>query len=408
MGKAAMMTESRKKIIVTVVVAVLCIFVGYIVHSAQSHNFEGREHAKVAFVLDGDEGASYSHNFVRAANAVEAAYGESVDVEVRFNVPYDKSREVFEELAQSGYAIVFSNSYEYGEYAKQVAAEYPGTQFCAATCDNANATPIQTNYHTFMGEIYQGRYETGKVAGMKLNEMIASGEVDPDEAWVGYVAAYPYAEVISGYTAFFLGVRSECPQARMKVKYINTWGSYGLEMRAATELIDGGCVIISQHSNTIAPAIACEEASVRHSVYHIGYNQDMAEIAPTVALVGTRIDWSPYCVSAVQAVLENKRIEDVVKGHVHGNDVGAGFEEGWVTVLTLNTALAPQGCKAMVDATVASLAAGTGHVFLGDYLGVDPVDATDTWNLNTEYHENENSSAPTFHYVLQDVIEIEE
>jgi len=97
-----------------------------------------------------------------------------------------------------------------------------------------------------------------------------------------------------------------------------------------------------------------------------------------------------------------------VKGHVHGNDIGAGFEEDWVTVLMLNTALAPQGCKAMVDATVASLAAGTCHVFLGDYLGVDPVDSADTWNLNTEYHENESSSAPTFHYVLQDVIVIEE
>jgi basic membrane protein A len=313
---------------------------------------------------------------------------------------------VLEELAQLGCAIVFSNSYGYGEDAKQVAAEYPDTQFCEATCDNANDTPIVSNYHTFMGEIYEGRYVTGKIAGMKLNEMIESGQIDADDVWVGYVGAYPYAEVISGYTAFFLGVRSECPQARMRVQYTNTWGSYGLEMRAAKELINKGCVIIAQHTNTIAPAIACEEASTKHPVYHIGYNQDMVEIAPTVSIIGTRINWTPYCVGAVQAMFENKKIEDVVEGHVHGNDMGAGFKEDWVTMLTLNTAIAPKGSEAMIDTTVASLSAGTCPVFVGDYIGIDPVDKTDTWDLRTEYHENESSSAPTFHYVLQDVISV--
>ena len=400
------MADALKKVLACAVAAILCIAVAFAVSAAQSSENAGRDHVKVGFVLDGDESAPYSHNFVRAANAIEAAYGDSVDVEVRFNVPYEKSREVFDELAEAGFALVFSNSYEYGEYAKQAAAEHPATQFCEATCDNANDAPVLANYHTFMGEIYEGRYVTGKVAGMKLAEMIDAGQVDADEAWVGYVAAYPYAEVISGYTAFFLGVRSECPQARMKVKYTNTWGSYGLEMQAAKALIDGGCVIISQHSNTIAPAIACEEASVEHPVYHIGYNQDMVEIAPTVSLIGTRINWTPYCVGAVQAVLDNKRIEDAVRGHVHGNDEGAGFKEDWVTVLTLNTAIAPTGCQAMVDETVAALSAGKCPVFVGDYIGIDPVDADDVWDLRTEYHENESSSAPTFHYVLQDVIEV--
>ena len=406
MGKAAMMSDAQKNILVAAVTAVLCILVGFAVHMVQSQEYVGRDHVKVGFVLDGDESAPYSYNFVRAANAIESAYDDRVEVDIRYNVPYDKSREVFEDLAQSGCAIVFSNSYEYGTYAKQVAADYPGVQFCEATCDNANAEPVVANYHTFMGEIYEGRYVTGKVAGMKLREMVESGQIDADEAWVGYVAAYPYPEVISGYTAFLLGVRSECPQARMKVKYTNTWGSYGLEMQAAKQLIDGGCTIISQHSNTIAPAIACEEASAGRPVYHVGYNQDMVDIAPTVSLVGTRINWTPYCVSAVQAVLDNKRIEDVVRGNVHGNDEGAGFKEGWVEILTLNTAIAPQGCAAMIEAAVASLSAGKTSVFVGDYLGVDPFDASDTWDLNKEYHENENSSAPTFHYVLQDVIEV--
>ena len=404
MGKVGAMSDAQKRIVVTAVVAILCILVAFGIHSIQSQNNGTLEHVKVGFVLDGDESSPYSYNFIRAAKAVETKYGDRVDVEVRYNVTHEAGRETLEELARSGCAIVFTNSYGYGEDAKLVAAEHPDTQFCAATCDNANTEPILSNYHTFMGEVYEGRFVTGKVAGMKLREMIESGEVDADEAWVGYVGAYPYAEVISGYTAFFLGVRSECPQARMKVEYTGTWGSYGLEMHAAKKLIDAGCSIIAQHTNTIAPAIACEEASSKRSVYHIGYNQDMVDIAPTVSIVGTRINWTPYCLGAVNAVLDHKQIEKVVKGHVHGNDMGAGFKEDWVTMLTLNSAIAPQGSAAMIEKTVASLSAGSCPVFLGDYIGMDPFDESDTWNLNTEYHENENSSAPTFHYVLQDVI----
>ena len=404
MVKAAKMSDSSKRILVTVIACVACIAVAFLANMALSQQSTGRDHVKVGVVLDGDKSSPYSHNFVAAVEAVEATYGERVEIDVRYNVPYEDSREVFEELAQSGCSIVFSNSYGYGEYAKAVAQEHPDTQFCAATCDNANTAPVLSNYHTFMGEIYEGRYVTGKVAGMKLQEMIDNGEISADEAWVGYVAAYPYAEVISGYTAFFLGVRSECPQARMKVKYINTWGNYGLELKAAKDLIDGGCVIIGQHTNTIAPAIACEEASVSHPVYHIGYNKDMVDVAPTVSLVGTRINWMPYFVGAVGAVLDNKRIEEAVKGHVHGNDMGAGFKEDWVTVLTLNKAIAPAGSEEMIQKTEQSLSAGSCPVFLGDYVGVDPVDASDTWDLRTEYRENESSSAPTYHYVLKDVV----
>ena len=401
------MSDARKKVLATVITAIACIAVGLCVYLVQSQSHSARDHVKVGFVLDGDESTPYSYNFIRAIDAIESAYGERVEVVARYNVPHEKGREVIEEFADSGCHMVFTCSYEYGEAAKQLAAEYPDVQFCAATCDNANAEPVLDNYHTFMGEIYEGRYVTGKVAGMKLNEMVESGQVDPDEVWVGFVGAYPIAEVISGYTAFYLGVHSECPQARMKVKYTNTWGSYGLEMKAAKELINEGCVIISQHTNTIAPAIACEETSVDHPVYHIGYNQDMVDIAPTVSLVGTRINWTPYCLGAVKAALDDRRIEDAVRGNVHGNDMGAGFREDWVSILTLNSAIAPRGAKAMVESTEASLSAGTCPVFIGDFIGVDPVDATDTWDLRTEYRENEFSSAPTFHYVLQDVIIVE-
>ncbi len=401
------MSDAQKKVLVTAITAALCVFLAFCVYTFQNPGTLGRDHVKVGFILDGDEGATYSHNFIRAMNALEAEYGDRVDFEVRYNVPSDKGREVTEELVNSGCAILFLNSSDYAEDAKQVAAEHPDTQFCTATADNANSTPIAPNYHTFMGEIYEGRYVTGKIAGMKLNEMIESGQINADEAWVGFVGAYPVSQVISGYTSFFLGVRSECPHARMRVKYTNTWNSYGLEMRAAKELIDKGCAIIAQHSDTIAPAIACEEASVGHPVYHIGYNQDMVEIAPSVSIVGTRINWTPYCIGAVKAVLENRKIEETVKGNVHGNDMGAGFKEDWVTMLSLNAAIAPKGSESVIDTTVSSLSAGTCPVFVGDYIGIDPVDKSDVWDLHTEYHENAQSSAPTFHYVLQDVIVVE-
>ncbi|MCR4837539.1 MAG: BMP family ABC transporter substrate-binding protein [Eubacterium sp.] len=139
---------------------------------------------------------------------------------------------------------------------KKYAGLHPEIQFCEATAPDANdenGDPVYENYHTFMGEIYQGRYISGVVAGMKLKELLDQGILRPEEAKVGYVAAYSSAEVISGYTAFFLGVRSIVPEAVMEVKYTNTWSNYNIEKQCADELIDRGCVIISQHSDTTGP-----------------------------------------------------------------------------------------------------------------------------------------------------------
>ena len=152
------------------------------------------------------------------------------------------------------------------------------------------------NYHTFMGTIYQGRYISGIVTGMKLRELIEQKKLTPAQAKIGYVAAFPYAEVISGYTAFFLGVRSVVSEAVMTVSYTNTWSNTTTERKLAEKLIDEGCVIIAQHSDTTGPATACETASTRDGklVFHVGYNQTMTDVAPTTSLVSTRINWTPY------------------------------------------------------------------------------------------------------------------
>ena len=401
------MNKEKGRLLWVVFACVLSIGVFFVGFQISNANARGRDLVRVGFVLDGDESTPYSANFIRAIDELELQYGEHITVTIRSNVPYEDTEAVLCELCGMGCDIIFTNSYGYGEVAKRVAAEFPDIEFCEATCDNANREPLVKNYHTFMGEIYQGRYVAGLVAGLKLQEMIDAGQILPEEAWIGYVGAYPYAEVISGYTAFFLGARQTCPTARMRVKYTNTWTSYALEKEYARDLIAEGCVIISQHSDTIGPAAVCEAADEAHPVYHVGYNQDMIDVAPTTSLIGSRIDWSPYICGAVGAVLNERPIESVISGNVHGNDIGAGFREGWVKMLQLNPAIAPAGSEELIRRTIEEIEAGRCHVFQGDYLGVNPDDPADTWDLHEEYRENADASAPSFHYVLQDVIVLE-
>ena len=400
------MSKDKRNILCAVIAAVLALSLFYAYHYVQTVTKGKKDHVKVGFIYDGDASTPYSANFIRATNKVRTEFGEKAEITEKFNVPYEDAQQVIEELVNDGCDIIFTNSYGYGETAKKMAEKHSDIQFCEATCDNANDDPKLSNYHTFMGEIYQGRYISGMVAGAKLKEMIDEGVITSDQAVVGFVAAYPVAEVISGYTAFLMGVRSQCPSAVMRVKYINTWNSYSLEKDAAQQLIKEGCVIISHHSNTVGSAIACENSDMPYPVYHVGYNQDMMDFAPTTALVSCRIEWSEYIVSAVQAVLDNDKIESAVSGKVNGYDVSGGMKEGWVKMLEINSAIAAKGSEKLVKDAIKDMNKGRIHVFMGDYIGVDPEDPDDTYDLRKEYVENEKSSAPTFHYVLKDVITI--
>lgn len=362
---------------------------------------------KVGFVYIGDASTPYTSNFLKAQEAIEEQFGESVETIAKYNIAEGEEEGALQELIDAGCELIFTTSYGYGETVKRLAEEYPDIQFCQATCSNANEEPLLENYHTYMGAIYQGRYVSGVVAGMKLQELIDEGTITTDEAKIGYVGAYPFAEVISGYTAFFLGVRSVVPEVRMTVKYTNSWSNYKLEKDYARELIDEGCVIISQHSDTAGPAVACEETDALRRVYHVGYNESMTEIAPTTSLIACRINWEPYMAAAVQAVLLDKDIESFVDGNVNGNDVGGGFKQDWVQMLELNKLIAAKGTQDKIDELLKEFRQGKVSVFYGDYIGVDPDDETDQYDLNKEYIENATSSAPTFHYVLRDVITIE-
>ena len=368
----------------------------------------GKDHLKVGFIYDNDESTAYTYNFSLAKDALEKKYGEKVEILTCSNVLDDEMEEPLRELAGEGCDIIFFNGYS--EKVMELAPEYPATEFCQASYMDMSGVTVPENYHTFKGEAYQGRYTSGIAAGMKIKQMITEGVISGDQAVVGFVAAFPNAEVISGYTAFLMGVRSVVPQAVMKVSYTGTWSSYAREKSAAEDLIDEGCVIISQHTDTIGPAIACEEASEKKTkVYFVGWSQSMSEVAPGTSLVTARICWEPYVLSAVDSLMMNKKIEAGISGNVHGNDAFAGFDKGWVEMIDLNLPVAAPGTQEAMDAAIERFKRGeTDFVFKGEYTGISQSDPSKTIDLRNGYVENENTSHPLFDYILSDVITIVE
>lgn len=402
------MKNEKSGILLTVLTSFLVLLVFVSIRMSGDWPGTERERVTAGFIYVGDESTPYTANFMRAAEDLRTRYGSRIRILERFNVAYDDPSTVIRELAEEKCDIIFANSYGYGEAMKKMAEQYPKIQFCQATCEDANLEPVLSNYHNFMGEIYEGVYVTGCVAGRKLQEMIDEGTIGEDEAILGYVGAFPVAEVISGYTAFFLGARTECPSARMKVAYTGTWSNYMQEVDCAEKLIEGGCVVICQDTDTTGPAVACENAERPYPVIHVSYNQDMISVAPTTSLTGCRINWSPYICSAVDAVFRDIPIEENMEAHINGNDAGAGFSGGWVEMLELNRVIAPKGGEQLIRETIEAFEKGKVHVFQGEYSGKDPLDPLDTIDLRTEYKENSKGSAPAFHYVLDDVIEVME
>ena len=401
------MTLERKRRYLSTLFSVLAVLAAAMVINLFMESKQINRTIKVGFIYVGDSSDAYTNNFLKAQMAVENEYGAQTELIAKYNVSEDGVEEVLKELVEEKCDMIFATSYGYGEKTKEYASKYPDIEFCQATCSNANEEPVLDNYHTYMGAIYQGRYIAGVAGGMKLKELIDRNVITPEQAKIGYIAAYPYAEVISGYTAFFLGVRSVVPEAVMTVRYTNSWGSYKLEKEYAKEMIENGCVLISQHSDTAGPAVACEETDRTQVVYYVSYNDSMQDVAPTTYLTGSKINWTPYMLGAVKAVLEDKDIEDCVEGNVNGNDIGAGFENDWVKMLPINELSAAEGTRECIDELIEEFKKGEIKVFKGDYIGVNPYDSSDTIDLRDGYNENEKSSAPTFSYILKDVITVE-
>ena len=360
---------------------------------------------RVGFIYSEDESTPYTANFVQAQRVMEEKYGSRVEVLSRSNVLSRDAEQPVLDLIRSGCRLLFINMDT--EIPVTLAREYPDVTFCQVSLPDVSIEGTPENYHTFNGEIYQARYVSGIAAGMKLRQMLDSGAILPADALVGYVGANPSTEVVSGYTAFLLGVHSVAPEASMRVRYTGSWSNFNVEKETARELIEEGCIIIAQHVNTAAPAIVCEEATAAgRNVYHVGYHQSMMDVAPSCALVSIRTNWAPYILETVNAVLTNQNIESTVAGHVHGRDMSAGFESGWVELLDLNRLIAAEGTQEKIDKAIDGLKKGRIRVFSGSYTGVNPRNPSDTIDLRTEYLENQNSSLPSFGYIL-DCITVE-
>ena len=367
---------------------------------------EDEKVVSVGFIFSEDESTPYTFNFAQTQYRLEETFGSQVKIFTMSNVPGRDSEEPIRELVRKGCQIIFINLDT--DTPLSLAREFPAVQFCQVSLPTISLEGAPANYHTFNGEIYEARYASGVAAGLKLRSLLDQGELSPAQAIVGYVGANGSSEVVSGMTAFLLGVRSVAPEAVMRVRYTGSWSNYNREKVCTRQLIEEGCVIIAQHVNTIAPAVACEQAAAEGwRVYHVGYHQSMLDVAPTTSLISIRTNWVPYVTGAVQAVLQHQVIEKAVGGHVHGNDVSAGFAQDWVQLLELNDFAAAPGTQEKLNQVVKDFCRGRIDVFRGPYTGVNAANPKDTVDLNQGYTEHKNSSQPSFCYILKDVITVE-
>ncbi|MBQ6504790.1 MAG: BMP family ABC transporter substrate-binding protein [Flexilinea sp.] len=360
---------------------------------------------RVGFLSENDEMTVNTNNFIQSRNTLEKEFQEHVEIFTKANVGNDQTEEALMELVHSGCNIIFANT---RSNAVRVAARNnPDVQFCQISNAVAVNSKGGDNFHTFNARSFEAHYAGGVVAGLKLRELIDSGVITADEALVGYVGSYQTAEVISGFTSFYLGVHSVVPEALMRVRFSQALSNFLVEKNIAKELIDEGCVIIAQNSGTTGPAAACQDAAGKKTVFHVGFNQNMIDIAPSVSLVSPRINWDPYISGAVQAVMNNMPIEEVVSGNVNGNDVWAGFDQGWLEMLELNDNVVSKGTVTEVNRVIEAIKKGQIEVFKGSFIGENPDDPRIVTDLRWGYPENRSSSKPNFHYLLRDLITVE-
>ena len=354
---------------------------------------------KVGFIFLHDENSTYDLNFINGAKEAAETLGLSEDqVVLKTNVP--EGQECYDaaaELADSGCTVVFADSFGHEDYMIQAAKEFPEVQFCHATGTKAHTEGLD-NYHNAFASIYEGRFLAGVAAGMKLNEMIEAGDITAEEAKIGYVGAYTYAEVISGYTSFFLGARSICESATMEVTFTGSWYDETAEKEAANKLIADKCVLISQHADSMGAPTACEAAGVPD----VSYNGSTESVGPNTFIVSSRINWAPYFEHMITNAAAGEPIEADWTGTI---------ETGSVELTAVNENVAAEGTQEKIDEVKAGLEDGSIHVFDTAAFTVDgknldsyeaDVDTDADYTPDTEvisdgyFHESEFRSAPYF------------
>jgi len=364
---------------------------------------------KIGMICLHDENSTYDNNFIQALRQVQKDLGLSDDqVVIVTNIGEDSScYDAAVDLAKNkGCKVIFADSFGHESFMKQAAQEYPEVQFCHATGTSGKIANIE-NFHNAFASIYEGRYLAGIAAGLKLNEMIAAGKITAEQAVIGYVGAFTYAEVISGMTSFYLGARSVCPSATMKVRYTGSWYDQAKEQEAATALIEKDkCVLISQHADSLGAPTACELAGVPN----VSYNGSTYSAGETTFIVSSAINWAPY----FQYI-----IETVVKGEAIAPDWCGTIATNSVVLSGVNQDVAAEGTIEKINEAIKALEAGTLHVFdtanftvdgktLTEYLADVDGDYTGETNvIHDGYFDESNAvdfrSAPYFDIIIDGV-----
>lgn len=388
---------TMKKIVALFLALVLCLSV--VSFAAADTDYSN---VKLGVILLHDEDSTYDLNFINGVNEAVANLGLSEDqVIIKRNIP--EGNECYEaalELADEGCNVIFADSFGHETYLLDAAKEVEDVQFCHATGTMAHTEGL-ANFHNAFAAIYEGRYLAGIAAGMKLNEIKAAGNLKGEVPMMGYVGAFTYAEVISGYTSFYLGAKSVCPDVIMKVQFTGSWYDEKEEKAAAEALIAAGCDLISQHADSMGAPTACENAGIPD----VSYNGSTLASCPNTFIVSSRINWAPYFEYICTCVANGEAID---------TDWTGTIATGSVVLTDVNTAVAAEGTVEAIEAAKAAFIAGELNVYdtategfitvggaaLNSYIAdvdTDPAYTPDTEVVADGYfHESEYRSAPYF------------
>ena len=354
---------------------------------------------KLGVICLHDEDSTYDLNFINGVREAQKALGlADTQVIIKRNIPESNAcYEAARDLVDEGCNVIFANSFGHETHLLKAAKEFKSVQFCHATGTMAHTEKLP-NFHNAFASIYEGRYLAGVAAGMKLNQMIADGKITADQAKMGYVGAFTYAEVISGYTSFYLGAKSVCPSVTMDVQFTGSWYDENAERNTANALINGGCVLISQHADSMGAPSACEDKDVPN----VSYNGSTLEHCPDTFIVSSRINWAPY----FQYICEQR-----IKGETIATDWTGTIATGSVVLTDINTNVAAPGTAEEIAKITEELKNGTRHVFDTKNFTKDgaalttykaDVDTDDAFTPDTEviengvFFESKHRSAPYF------------
>ena len=380
--------------ILLAVVLVVCTFAAC--GGSKTDNGDDAKKLKVGFIFLHDENSTYDNNFMTGAE--EACKKMGVEILKKTDIPESNAcYDAAADLVDKGCTVIFADSFGHEDYMIKAAKEFTNVQFCHATGTKAHTEKL-SNYHNAFASIYEGRYLAGVAAGLKLNEMIAAGKFKAEEAKMGYVGAFTYAEVISGYTSFYLGAKSVCPTVTMEVQFTGSWYDEAAEKEAANTLIANGCKLISQHADSMGAPTACETAGVPN----VSYNGSTVSACPNTFIVSSRVNWAPYYEYAIKAVMNGDKIDADWTGTLATNSV---------LLTDVNEKAAAPGTQKAIDEAKAKLEDGSLQVFDTSTFTVDgkkldsykaDVDTDDKYTPDTEFikdgafKESKFRSAPYF------------